>query len=187
MATNSFVPVPIDKAKDMLLGEGTLYKDYGEISEAVIGATRGGTTFELERSIKEVEYDGVMGATKSMRRYEMCIPRLVINLLKINYTNLVYGLNATVSDGSDQDGTYKKLTFDTDFNSTDVLTNLAFYGKKANGHYCIIFIYNAINNGNISFEWKAKDEIVSELTFTGCYGYATPTTPPVEIWEEIAS
>lgn len=187
MATNSFVPVPIDKAKDLLLGEGTLYKDYDEISEAAIGATRGGTTFEIERSIKEVEYDGAMGATKGMRRYERCVVRLVINFLKINYVNLAYGLNVTVSDGSDQDGTYKEITFDTDLNSTDVMTNLTFYGKKADGSYCLIKLLNVVNTGNISLEWKAKDELVGELTFTACYAHATPSTPPLEIWEEIAS
>lgn len=184
MATNSFVPVPIDKAKDLLLGEGTLYIDYDEVSEAPIGATRGGTTFEIERSIKEVEYDASMGATKSMRRYERCIARLVINFLKLTYTNLAYGLNVTVSDGSDVDGTYKKISFDTDINSTDVLTNLTFYGKKANGKYCLIKLLNVFNTGNISFEWKSKDELVGEMTYTACYAYATPSTPPFEIWEE---
>jgi len=187
MATNTFSPAVIEKAKDLFLGEGVLYKDYGEAGEVVIGATRGGSKLEIERVIKEVEYDGAMGPTKGMRRTEKFIVKLVINFLKLTYTNLAYGLNVTVSDGSDQDGTYKKIAFNTTFSDTDVLDNITFKGYKADGTYCIITVENALNINNIDLEFKEKDEVVSEMTYTGFYEYSTPTTPPLVIQEEIAS
>lgn len=187
MPTNTFSPAVIHKAKDLLLGEGVLYYNYGEVSEAVIGATRGGTKLEIEWNKKEVDYDGSMGPTKGMRRTERFVAKLVVNFLKLTYTNLAYGLNVTVSDGSDQDGTYKKISFDTTFASTDVMTNITFKGYKADGTYCIIKLENAMNIDNIGLEFKEKDEVVSEMTYTGFYTYAAPTTPHLKIQEEVAS
>jgi hypothetical protein len=187
MPTNTFSPAVIHKAKDLFLGEGALYKDY--VSEAdkgtLIGATRGGTKLEIEWSKKEVDYDGSMGPTKGMRRTERFVAKLVVNFLKLTYTNLAYGLNVTVSDGSDADGTYKKIAFRTNFESTDPMTNITFRGFKANGEFCVIILENALNIDNISLEFKEKDEVISEMTYTGFYTYAAPTTPPLAIREEI--
>jgi len=185
MGVNTFEPAVPQSAKDIMLGEGVLYVDYGEIGEAVIGATRGGSKVEIERTIKTVDYDGAMGATKGMRRTERFVVTLVVNFLKLTYTNFVYGLNATTADGTDGDGTYKKITFDTTFASTDMLTNITFKGYKANGKYCIITITNALDIGNVGIEFKEKDEVVTERTYTGFYTYAAPTTPPLTIQEEV--
>jgi len=185
MGVNTFEPAVPQSAKDIMLGEGVLYVDYGEVGEAVIGATRGGSKVEIEREIKEVEYDGAMGPTKGMRRTGRFVVKMVINFLKMTYVNFAYGLNVTVVDGTDQDGTYKKITFNTTFASTDVKTNITFKGYKANGKYCIIKIGHAMDIGNVGLEFKEKDEVVSERTYTGFYTYLAPTTPPLTIQEEI--
>jgi hypothetical protein len=187
MATNTFSPAVIHKAKDLLLGEGVYYKDYGEVGEVIIGATRGGSKFEIDWSKNVIDYDGAMGPTKGLRRTNRFVAKFVINFLKLTYTNMAYGLNVTISDGSDQDGTYKKMVFNTSFASTDVLTNLTFKGYKADGTYCIIKLENALNIDNISLEFKEKDEVISEMTYTGFYTYTLPTTPPLVIQEEISS
>lgn len=186
MSTNTFSPAVIHKAKDVLLGEGLVYKDYGESGQALIGATRGGSKLEIERAIKEMEYDGSMGPTKGMRRTERFVAKLMINFLKITYVNLAYGLNVTISDGSDVDGTYKKIAFDTDFDANDVLDNVTFKGYKADGTYCIIKVTKALNIDSIGLEFKEKDEVVSEMTYTGFYTYLAPTTAPLVIQEEEA-
>lgn len=184
---NKIDPAVIEKVKDLLLGEGIVYKNYGEVGEAIIGATRGGSKLEIEKEIKEIEFDGSLGATKGMRRPSKFIVRLIINFLKINYVNLAYGVNVTVTDGSDALGTYKKITFNTSFASTDVLTNITFKGYKASGEYCVIRLDNAFNMNDISFEFKEKDEIISEMTYTSFYKYLTPSVCGLYIDEEEAS
>lgn len=185
MSTNIFNPSVIDKANDLLLGEGVVYKDLDEVTETAIGATAGGSKLEVEWEKLQTKYDGSMGPTKGMRRTGRFVPKLTVNLLKINYTNIVYGLNVTVSDGSDQDGTYKKISFDTDFASTDVLTNIGFKGYKGNGKYCKIKVENALNINALSFEFKEKGEIKCEMVYTGFFAYSAPTTPPLSIREEV--
>lgn len=186
MATNTFSPAVPEKANDLLLGEGILYKNYGEEGEAIIGATRGGSKLEIDRDIPEIKYDGAYGPTKGLRRYERFVAKLVINFLKLTYTNLAYGLPVTVSDGTDADGTYKKIAFDLEISSTDVLTNITFKGQKHDGSYCIIKLENALNIDKIELEFKEKDEVISEMTYTGFYTAAAPTTPPLTIQDEVA-
>jgi len=185
MPIGVFSPAVPELAKDILLGEGIVYKNYGEEGEAIIGATRSGSKLEIDRSIKEIKFDGAYGPTKSMRRYETCVVKLIINFLKLTYTNLAYGLPVTVSDGSDKDGTYKKISFDLEIAAADVLTNVAFLGYKDNGDYCLIKVDNALNIDKIGLDFKEKDEVTSEMTYTGFYTYADPTTPPLEIREEV--
>jgi hypothetical protein len=187
MGINTFAPAVPEKAKDILLGEGLVYKNLGESGEALIGATRGGSKLTIERVIREVEYDGAMGPTKGMRQYDTFVAKLAINFLKINYVNLAYGCNITVSDGSDQDGTYKKIAFDTDFAATDVITNVGFQGYKADGTYCKIIVQNAFNMDDIGFEFNGMDAVVSEIVYTGFYTYAAPSTPPFNMDEEISA
>jgi len=177
----------IPKVGDVMLGEGILYKDYGEGSQAIVGATRGGSKLQIEKPIRVVDYDGAYGETKDMRRTEMFIVRLVVNFLKLSYTNFAYGLPVTVSDGSDADGTYKKTTFNLEIADTDVLTNLTFKGWKMDGTVTLIKVLNALNINPISLEFKAKDEVVAEMTYTGFYFAATPTVPPLEIWDYVAA
>lgn len=179
-------PMAIPDAGDILLSEGVVYINHGEAGEAVIGATRGGSKLQIEKPIKVVAYDGAYGETENMRRTEMYIIRLVINFLKINYTTLAYGTAMDVSDGSDADGTYKKMTFRLDFQDTDVLTNVAFIGQKLTGEATFIKVLNALNISPISLEFKAKDEVKAEMTYTGFYTAANPTIPPLEIWDYVA-
>lgn len=186
MGINTFEPAVPQKSKDITLGEGVLYKNYGEVDQEIIGATRTGSELNIEWSKKVVAYDGALAETKNLRRSERCIPKLTVRFLKLNYEVLNMGINTTVTDGSDQDGTYKKITFNKNWDSSDILENITFKGFKANGEFCIIKLQNALNIDPITFEFKEKDELVGEMIYTGFYGYSTPTTPPLVIQEEIA-
>lgn len=185
MSYGVFTPTVPASANDLFLGEGAAYKNYGEAGEAALGATMGGSKLEIERKIKEVKYDGAYGKTKGMRRYEELIPKLIINFLKLSYTNLTAGLPITVSDGTDADGTYKQINFDMDYADTDVLTNVAFVGQKFDGKECDIIIENALNIDKIDLDFKPKENVSVEMTYTGFYAYATPTTPPVIVRDYI--
>jgi hypothetical protein len=185
MAIGVFTPT-VPSATDILLGEGIIYKNYGVAGSAIIGATRGGGKLEITKKINEMKYDGAYGLTKTLRRYDRFEVKLTVNFLKINYVNLAYGLPVTIADGTDVDGTYKKLTFDMDIVAADVLSNVAFVGQKDDGKQCIIIVDNALNIDNINMDFKEKDELTSEMTYTGFYAYATPTLPPIRILDYLA-
>lgn len=176
MTQGVFTPeVPVDD--DIWLGEGIFYADYGEVGEAVIGATRGGSKVEIDKVIKEIAYDGAYGPTKDMRRYERYVPSFKVNLLKMTYESLIYAMPADSSD----EGDYHEISFRLNIEDTDYLTNITFVGKTHAGDNVIIYIYNPLNDGNITLDFKEKDELVSELQYTGHYDPSTPTTPPIEV------
>jgi hypothetical protein len=183
MAQGVFSP-SVPTADDIMLGEGVVYYNYGA-GGGVIGATRGGSKLEIEKTIKEIKFDGAYGAVRGLRRYEKYIPKLVINFLKLTYGNFVHGLPVTVTDGTDKDGTYKKISFDLEITASDVLTNVTFVGQKQNGKEISIYLKNALNIDNITLDFKEKDEVTSEMTYTGFYSASTPTVPPIEIRDYI--
>lgn len=174
-------PVVIDKAKDILLGEGVVYVNYGEAGEAILGATLGGSKLEIEQEIRPLEHDGMLGNVKNKRRPIEYKVKLIVNLLKLSYTNIPYGLNVTVSDGTDSDGTYKEMTFDTDFNASDVLDNVTFKGYTADGKFTVITVKNAFNIDSVELDFKEKIELSTELIYNGFYLNTTPSDPPIHI------
>lgn len=185
MANGTFNPAVPDKSNDILLGEGIVWKNYGVGGAAIIGATRGGSKLTLERKIRDIAFDGAYGSVKGLRRFETYKVKLSVNFLKINYTSLSYGLSLTTTDITDADGSFKKTVFNLDFDSADVLTNVAFVGQKNDGKQCIIIVENALNIDNIDLDFKEKDELTTELVYTGFYTYAAPTVPPVKILDYI--
>jgi len=175
MAKGVFTPqVPTDN--DIMLGEGIFYKNYGTDDE-VIGATRGGSKLELEIKLRAMPYDGAYGDTKDLKRYERYVPRFMVNLLKMTYESLAYAMPMTVTDRGD----YHEMAFDLEIADADYLTNIAFVGQKHDGKPCIIIIENPLNDGNITLDFKEKDELVTELQYTGHYLAAAPTTVPLKI------
>ena len=174
------VVTPTVPAKnDILLGEGVIRYNYTSGGGTVLGATRGGSSLKIERTIKEIAYDGAFGPTKGLRRKTIVVPRLIVKNLKLNYTTipLMFGSSFTVSD----EGDYHKIIEDMDMADADYLTDITFVGQKLDGKACIIIVYNALGDGNIEFAFSEKDEVVPETTFTGHYATGTPTTIPYEL------
>lgn len=167
--------VPLDK--DLLLGEGVYIADYGEVGETVVGATRGGGKIEIDKIIRSMPYDGSYGENKSLRRYERYVPRIIATILKNTYEVLNFAMPVTVTEETN----YRDIDFRLNIEDTDYLTNIAFVGKKLGGQSCIIIIYNPLNDGNISFDFKEKDEVTTEMQYTAHYDRTTPTTPPIEV------
>jgi hypothetical protein len=161
-------------ANDIMLGEGVVYYNYGAGGD-VIGATRGGSKITMNKKVINIKYDGAYGETKGLKRIDTFVPKFEINFLKVDYNTLGYGLPKTITDR----GAYHEIAFNLNWSSSDVLTNIAFIGQKLDGKLVKAILSNAINSGNISFNFKEKDEIVNTLEYQGLYAAATPTVPPI--------
>lgn len=169
----------IPDADDILLGEGVVYVNYGEAGEAIIGATQSGSKFVIDVKFIDPKVDGAYGPIKGLKRVEKMVPHLIINFLKLTYVSLAYGVPCTVTDKGD----YHQIDFRLNIEAADVVKNVAFIGAKHGGKACKIIVKNALNVGNIDLNYKEKGEVTSEMDYEGLYAYATPTTPPFEIYE----
>jgi hypothetical protein len=173
----AYSPQVPDDAK-IILGEGKVYKDYGELTEAVLGAPRGGATFSVDKEIKEIEFDGAYGPVEGLRRKTKCVPSLKVSLLELDddlLVDIVPGASTTPV------GTYDEVSESLDIAATDYYTNITFVGETLDGDSVVIIIDNALADDKLEMAFKSKDELVIDVTFTGHYDTSTPTTVPYKV------
>ena len=58
-AVDPIIPV----ANDVIMGEFKAYANYGLPTQTLLGATRDGCKVDIERTIKELAFDGAYGPT----------------------------------------------------------------------------------------------------------------------------
>lgn len=79
-------------ANDIILGEFKAYANYGLPTETLLGATRGGCKFDIDRAIKEIVSDGfyghqLNGSGNPSVRYETLNVMLTLEQLYLKYFN----------------------------------------------------------------------------------------------------
>jgi len=84
----------------ILIDAGAVYLNYGLSTERLLGATRGGNEFNLNRTVKDVEVDGVMGSTKGLRRVTEVRPQLTCNLIELSLDNLLKAIAGATQEES---------------------------------------------------------------------------------------
>lgn len=162
---------------DITLGEGTVYKSYGEVGEAVFTHTAGGIEYIEECVYIDPIVDGVYGSQRGLKRTNTRIPRFMINAGKLTYDNLFTAIPSTQTDM----GTYYSTRLDLSIVAADLLDNLTFVGKTHDGKTVSIKIENVLNDGNIEMEFKEKAEVICKMQYTGFATAAAPTTIPSTI------
>jgi len=73
----------------IIIDAGAVYLDYGLSTQTLLGATRGGNEFNLNRVTKNIEADGLKGAVKGMKRVTEVNPQITANLLELSVKNLI--------------------------------------------------------------------------------------------------
>jgi len=79
----------VDTPDRIFVDAGAVYLNYGLPSERLLGATRGGNEFNLNREIRDIEVDGVRGSVKGLRRRVVCRPQITCNLIELSLDNLL--------------------------------------------------------------------------------------------------
>jgi len=77
---------------------GAVYLNYGLPDERLLGATRGGNEFNLNREIRDIEVDGVRGSVKGLRRRTVCRPQITCNLIELSLDNLLKAIAGANQD-----------------------------------------------------------------------------------------
>jgi len=82
--------VSTDSADRILVDAGAVYFNFydADYPGTLLGATRGGNTFELARTIRRMEADGAKGPVKGFRRVEEVVATIKANMLELTAENL---------------------------------------------------------------------------------------------------
>jgi hypothetical protein len=165
--------------KKFFLDAGKLYSNYGEASQAVIGATRGGNTFTIETEYRQMEVDGAHGPVKGDKRITNVVATLQANIIEMSKEVFLRAISAATAT---DEGTYDKITRTDDIADSDYTTNLALVGNTTVGatDYMAVIIKNALSTDNFELSYSDKDESVLSVTWTGHF---LPTDLETEPWE----
>ena len=170
-----------------VIDSGAVYINLDETDERLLGATRGGSSFEIEQEIKLVEIDGVRGASMGARRVVESNARIVANLMEFTTENVMLALaGSDATDFTDPSitpaptgATHDEIRRTRNIASVDFLKNIAIVGKISGSQENIIcIIYNALADEGFEFSMEDREEGVLEVTFTAHYDLDDVLTEP---------
>lgn len=130
----------------------------------ILGATRGGGSFNVGREMRNPEIDGMRYNFKGSFFVDSTDPYLSTNLVEVTPENFAVALGGTITGSSGK----KTLTVNTAIDSSDYLTNLCWVGDLADGGLVLICLYNALNTSDFNFTFTDKGEGVIGVEFHAC-------------------
>lgn len=139
---------------------GLIYINYGEAGERQLGPTRGGGTFTVEKSIRDIEYDGRRGKTKGMQVLDEINAKLSTPLLDMSLDTLSMVMPYATYSGnkiSAKSSNFGRLS------TGAYLSNIALLARVVGGGYKLIKLYNAMSESDFSFTAAPKGEGVVQL------------------------
>lgn len=168
---------------NFVINAGALYMNLGLPDERLLGATRDGVTFTLEQDIAEIEVDGSPGPFMGGRRILEVRPRIEATILEMTPENLKLAIAGSDSVDYTDTGatavTHTEITRKRGLLLTDYVANIAIVGTKAGSNENFIgIIYNALQDGEISFETADSGEAGLGVTFTGHFDPANMSNEP---------
>lgn len=176
---------------NLLIGPGLVYKGFVNPATpgTLLGATLGGNEISIEREYHAPEIDGVLGALKGSQRVIKEVPKATVKLLEITKDNLMLALAGTSSTAYGSPQTHDKITSNQSQQiSTSAYTDIAIVGEVQGKNQSIIFVIkNALPTDPITVPLgTGKDDVALQVTFTGHYDPASPTTAPYEIYTPVS-
>jgi hypothetical protein len=148
----------------------------------LVGATRGGGTFEAKPEIRNIEIDGVKGKAKGLQVIDAWEVKMNASVIEVTKEGLAQALTASDTDTS-TNLDYDIITAKNNIDITDYIDNITFVGKKSGtAEPVIIQIYNALNTNGLTLQTQDKGEAVISLEFEGHYGAEDLDNPPFAIF-----
>lgn len=164
-----------------LVNAGAVYINLGEADERLLGATRGGSTFNIEQDVYEPEIDGSPGPLKGTRRIIESRAQLTTNLLEVTKENVMMAIagSSSIPYPDPTATTHDEITRSRNIVAADYVKNMALVGTISGSDEPVIFlIYNALQDENFEIGNEDRGEGVLELTFTAHFDPADMSKEP---------
>ncbi len=171
-----------DTPTRILIDSGAVYVNFTDADNPgiCIGATRGGSTFTVEREIREIEVDGAIGPTKDMRRRRRVVATIETNALEIFPNNIERLIAGADVDETDPD--YTVITGGP-VETGDYIDNIALVGTvHGNDLPFVAIITDALPESPFAVPMAAGDEAVVKAKWTGHAALTDPYGEPWEVW-----
>lgn len=161
-----------EDVENIQIDHGILFKNYGLDTQKLLTPIRGGTTFKVERTIRQIEFDGQGGKTKGTEVIDdenATISAKTINSSLESFAMALPGANVTKDDsGNITKIESSDLGLISDDNYED---NITIFGKTLKGDYLKITIYDAMADNGLEFAAVQKAEGEIQLDFAAHHSY----------------
>lgn len=181
--------ITADTPQRLIVDAGVLYLDYGEVTEEVLGATRGGSVFSVETEQKSMEFDGAIGPLKGAQRIVGVSAKLTVNM--VEFTTTIFNMAFPGSSSSDYGSpkSHDLITRAGVIALADYYTNVTLVANTTVGStsYAMFMLKNAIADSNLEMTFADKDESVPSITFMAHFDPTDLDTEPWEIYWPVES
>lgn len=176
-----------NSAKNLVLGPGLVYINYGLTGERILGMTNGGNSFNPGITFRDIESDRQFMGVKGLRILDELNPTITTNLMELSVANLkavVPGLvevpwttaETSATGGNPTLVNWTRLRMGT-LADSHYFANVALVATHTGSNYPVICILNnAIADGEIEISLENKSEVTTEVTFTGTFTPASLET-----------
>ena len=169
--------VSANTQKRIIIDAGAVYTGWTSVAVpgTLLGATRGGNVFEINRTIRRMDPDGAKGPVKGFRRLEEVMATLTVNLLEITEDNLELALNSAADA--------HVITGD-EITDAKYISNVVLVGTVTDPDLpgtskpIILKLDNCLCDGPLSLGLSPKDEAVLTMVFTAHFAAADLDTEP---------
>jgi hypothetical protein len=171
--------VSTDTPDRLLIDAGAVYTGWTSVGSpgTLLGATKGGNVFTLDRKIKNIEPDGAKGPVKGFRRIEEVMATLEVNLIEVTEANLLTALPGAAAAGHVITG--------AEIDDNDYISKVALVGTitgfDGTAKPIICVLENCLVEGPLSMDMKPKDEAVIKMKFVAHYLASDLNTEPWSI------
>jgi hypothetical protein len=168
--------------KRFVLDAGQVRKNYvdGTDTGELIGATRGGSTFTIEREIRNMGADGIPGPIKGADRVIKVNAKLVMNFIEFTSDILMMAIpGSSKTDSPSSTPTHDEITAALEIEIGEYLTNVVILANVNGSEQPIICgIKNALANGALEIGFSDGDESGLKVEMIAHFDPATLASEP---------
>lgn len=162
--------------ENIQIDHGIVFRNYGLETQKLLAPIRGGSTFKVERTIRQIEFDGQGGKTKGTEVIDDENATISAKTLNVSLDSLSMALPGA-SITKDKSGEISKIESSdlgliSDENYND---NITMFCKTLKGDYLKISIFDAMADNGLEFAAVQKAEGEIQLDFAAHHSYEDET------------
>lgn len=162
--------------ENIQIDHGIVFRNYGLETQKLLAPIRGGSTFKVERTIRQIEFDGQGGKTKGTEVIDDENATISAKTLNASLDSLSMALPGA-SITKDKSGEISKIESSdlgliSDENYND---NITMFCKTLKGDYLKISIFDAMADNGLEFAAVQKAEGEIKLDFAAHHSYEDET------------
>lgn len=150
-------------------GAGTIHRglkfteNKWNFAESLVGATSGGSKFEIVPEVTQVEVDGALVAVKQLDVKQGETATMEVNFIELT-PDIIKASVIGQSGASSVEG-YSVIESKSMIEEGDYWENIAFVGKTLTGQPIIVIMDNSLCTSGLSIEGKNKEAGIGKYTF----------------------